>query len=374
MYQLLIADDELDERMLVKYLLKEYEDDINITEASNGKMAVSLLQKQHFDILISDIEMPFINGIDLATKAKELYPDIEIMFFSGFDDFNYVRNALSLHAVNYILKPINQTEFHESLSEILKRLDSKTIEFTKSEKYIEDHFHDTTDFCPEDSAADTTPTLEDSNLLGEIKTAIRESDTEALRNTVMHFIDKYSKLGNVSHMYIRYMCTSVLQALLSCQSDGKDRFDSVVRQVYYYKHFSDISSLIEEYLDAACESLEKELPNQSYAVTQTIKFIEQHYNDDISLTTLADLVFLSPNYLSNIFAKETGSTINKYIRSVRLKKAATLVKNTNMKISDIAAKVGFSNTSYFCKKFQEAYAATPDAYRQVNSSYENTQE
>ena len=100
MYRILVADDEADERALIRFLLGDFDKDIEVLEARNGKEALNVIQQKEIDILISDIQMGFMTGIELAAKVRETYPDMEILFFSGYDDFEYVRSALSLRAVN----------------------------------------------------------------------------------------------------------------------------------------------------------------------------------------------------------------------------------------------------------------------------------
>ena len=100
MYTLLIADDEADERTLIRFLLNDFRNTFHILEAQNGRDALELLTNNYVDILLSDIQMPFLSGIELVSQVKEKNPDIEVLFFSGYDDFSYVKAALSLKAVN----------------------------------------------------------------------------------------------------------------------------------------------------------------------------------------------------------------------------------------------------------------------------------
>lgn len=93
------------------------------------------------------------------------------------------------------------------------------------------------------------------------------------------------------------------------------------------------------------------------------QYIYENYMDVLSLDVLAEKVYLTPHYLSNIFSQEKGIGLNKYIKNVRMEKAQELLQNTNMKISDICAKVGYSNLSYFCKTFRTEYGVTPEKYR-----------
>ena len=153
MYKILIADDEKMERDLIRYLLtRDFPGRFQILEASNGEEALLFIRREKADILLTDVQMPFRNGIELASEAKKLIPDIEILFFSGFDDFEYVQNALILRAVNYILKPVNEEDFRQIITGILTRLDSRTIDFAKSMSYYQDSFYDRPK-RPEEAAA-----------------------------------------------------------------------------------------------------------------------------------------------------------------------------------------------------------------------------
>lgn len=364
MYTILIADDEADERTLIRFLLKNSGTPFHILEAANGKDALALAQKEHIDILLSDIQMPFINGIELAQKIKEQNPDIEVLFFSGYDDFSYVKAALFLRAVNYILKPVDPEEFQRVILEIINRMNSRRIEFAKSEKYIEDHFHD---IVSEASAKDPVSVSSDEMtelLLSNIDTAIRTKQPALLSQQVHTLLDKYANASSLSHIYIRYVCTTLLKMLIAALPSLSDEdMQNAAKEVYSFRHFSDIVKLIEHYLSLIVKNFEQEQNASNYAVYQVEQYIRMHYQDDLTLNGLADLVYLNPNYLSNVFAQVTGCTLNKYIKQIRMDKARELLRNTNMKVTDISQAVGYPNTSYFCKSFQKLFGTTPERFR-----------
>lgn len=142
MYKILITDDNSDARQVIKFLIDKYGFDLEITEACNGKEAYSLLKRQHFHILFTDVKMPFMDGIELSTKARNIHPDIQIIFFSAYNDFDYIKKALSLRAVDYILKPVNPEEFQNTIAGVLER--TAQLEQEKSQEedtfnYIKDH-------------------------------------------------------------------------------------------------------------------------------------------------------------------------------------------------------------------------------------------
>ena len=369
MYTLLIADDETDERTLIRFLLNEFKNTFHILEAKNGREALLLLTDKHVDVLLSDIQMPFLNGIELVSQVKEKNPDIEVLFFSGYDDFSYVKAALSLKAVNYILKPVDPNEFHKLLTEIVDRLNSRKIEFSKSEKYIEEHFHDIAHNMP---IKDSSPTSidEDTNLLlHDIESSIRMKQAAHLSEQVHTLLDKYTDVPKLSHIYIRHVCTTLLKMLISALPVQTDEdLQNAVKEIYSFRRFSDIIKMIEHYLDLVINIFEQEQNTSNYAIYQVEQYIRLHYHEDITLNSLADLVYLNPNYLSNVFAQVTGCTLNRYIKQIRMEKAQELLLNTNMKVSDISQAVGYPNTSYFCKSFQKMFGATPERFRQRDTS------
>lgn len=369
MYTLLIADDETDERTLIRFLLNEFKNTFHILEAKNGREALLLLTDNHVDVLLSDIQMPFLNGIELVSQVKEKNPDIEVLFFSGYDDFSYVKAALSLKAVNYILKPVDPDEFHKLLTEIVNRLDSRKIEFSKSEKYIEEHFHDIAHNMPIKNPSPASIDEDTNLLLHDIESSIKMKQAAHLSEQVHTLLDKYTDIPKLSHIYIRHVCTTLLKMLISALPEQTDEdLQNAVKEIYSFRRFSDIIKMIEHYLDLVIKIFEQEQNSSNYAIYQVEQYIRLHYHEDITLISLADLVYLNPNYLSNVFAQVTGCTLNRYIKQIRMEKAQELLLNTNMKVSDISQAVGYPNTSYFCKSFQKMFGATPERFRQRDTS------
>ena len=124
-YKTLIVDDEAVERDVIRYLIKQNQFPLEVYEAENGEDALKLMESVGIDILLTDIRMPFIDGITLATRAKEIYHDIFIIFFTGYNDFSYLKEALLLNATNYILKPVNEVEFKNTLISVMEKLQNE---------------------------------------------------------------------------------------------------------------------------------------------------------------------------------------------------------------------------------------------------------
>lgn len=135
MYRLMIADDEDEERVGIRFLLKKYGFQFEITEAVDGKDALKKLEEKGADILFTDVKMPFLNGLELSEYARKLMPGIQIIFFSGYDDFDYVKQALSLQAVDYILKPVSPIEFQKVIALVLERMEKENAKKQQNQQF-----------------------------------------------------------------------------------------------------------------------------------------------------------------------------------------------------------------------------------------------
>lgn len=124
MITILIVDDEKLERRGIRFLLKR-EGDFQILEAANGKDALGILASNHVDILFSDVKMPYMNGLELTKAVREDHPDMEIVIFSGYNDFSYAREALRYGVVDYVLKPVDPNEFHKTFQRVMENISSK---------------------------------------------------------------------------------------------------------------------------------------------------------------------------------------------------------------------------------------------------------
>lgn len=120
-YDVLVAEDELIERkVLCKTLNKYLGEFCTIHESKNGREALEVFQKVDPQIAILDIEMPGINGLEVARKIREAGSRCAILFLTGFDKFSYARQAISVRALDYLLKPYNEKELIFAVEEAMQ--------------------------------------------------------------------------------------------------------------------------------------------------------------------------------------------------------------------------------------------------------------
>jgi len=131
-YKVLIADDEVWARKGLKKMIRWDELGLNFAgEANDGKEALRLILEQKPDILISDVRMPSIDGLSLSEELLKHFPDMKIIIVSGYDEFEYIKRAMDLNAINYILKPVDKTELNDMLKKAIALIerDRKEEEF-----------------------------------------------------------------------------------------------------------------------------------------------------------------------------------------------------------------------------------------------------
>lgn len=474
MITILIVDDEKLERRGIRFLLKREKGEFQILEATNGKDALGVLESNHVDILFSDVKMPYMNGLELTKAVREDHPDMEIVIFSGYNDFSYAREALRYGVVDYVLKPVDPEEFHKTFQRVMENISSKIEKKEQQEKkedylkkyfllkYLyggkEEHFlmslkeevqrefhyvnlnsnesiflftekyadyhgivekmyrffaHQFDSECyfavseeiedgknlaeefkvlegmleeqfyqprqhlffhgekQEEKKADPA---EDSEIMEQITKDIQYKDLPHLRQDFQRLEEKYCAHKQFSDMYVKFVFSGIMKELLD-QMEGLDEkmLSKRVDRLYRCRNLNDVIAIVEEVLQEYEHCIQEQEDGFRSEVTTVKGYIYHHYKEkDLGAETLSAMVFLSPGYLSAVFKEETGMTLNRFIREVRMNKAKELLETTNMKISQIAKEVGFSNNSYFCRSFREFFGDTPEACRKGIAADEKT--
>ncbi len=135
MYTIVVVDDEEELRKaIVRRVDWESIGFQVVGEAENGIEALEVVEKTEPDLLLTDIRMPFISGLELARQVREIRPSTQIAFLSGYDDFSYAQTAIRYNIISYLLKPISMEELTENLRQIKEKLDQMFSEFAKRQK------------------------------------------------------------------------------------------------------------------------------------------------------------------------------------------------------------------------------------------------
>ena len=241
--KILIVEDEAPIRDWISYTVKNISEDFElIGSASNGREAYELSLKIKPDVIITDIKMPIMDGLELSKRIKEIMPEVFIVILTNFADFNYAKEAIGFGAYDYLIKSEIRPK---EIKELLFRIDEK---IKGNELQIK-------------------PPLNNKN---EVK-------------------KRYSK-----------------------------------------------------------------------TIEKALRYIEENYKNHISLIDVARHIYLSHEYFSRLFKEEVGENFSTYLTVYRMNKAKELIKGTDMKISQIAMEVGYSNPGYFSKNYKKYMGVSPE--------------
>lgn len=140
MYTILIVDDEKNERTGIERLIRKYGYPLKVLQADSGENALVIFEKSKIDILLTDIKMPFMTGIELIREVHAKgYQPVSIIY-SAYGEFEYAKSAIALGVIEYLLKPVNLQEFKKLFEEVLKicgERESERLRKTEQQLYRE---------------------------------------------------------------------------------------------------------------------------------------------------------------------------------------------------------------------------------------------
>ena len=132
MYTLLLVDDEEEVTRIIAKKVKWNDLGFSVTgHANNGLKALEMLEEMQPDVVMTDIRMPYMDGLELCGQIREKYPATKLVLFTGFDDFEYAKEAVHLEIEEYVLKPLNAAEITKVFEDLKKKLDQEI-----NEKYL----------------------------------------------------------------------------------------------------------------------------------------------------------------------------------------------------------------------------------------------
>jgi len=252
MYRLLFVDDEeIIAEGLVELVQNQSLEGLEVCCAYSASDALAIMRQLRVDIVITDIEMPLMNGLELQKEIRKMWPQCKVIILTGYDEFAYAHEAIRNQSFDYLLK-------------------------TESDEVI----------------------------IQTIKKALQQ---------------------------------------LSSQHE------------------------LEQLIASAKMSKAETPPDNEGDIIGTVRaYIHQHISEDLSLTRLADVVSLSPSYLSRIYKQTTGSGLSEDIASIRLNKSIEMLKQPRYRMHEISAALGFVSDNYFYRFFKKHMNVTPQEFRERN--------
>ncbi|QYR22600.1 response regulator [Paenibacillus sp. sptzw28] len=513
MFSLMIVEDERWEREgLVEFLDWQALGIEVIGTAFDGLDGFEKALTLRPDIIITDIRMPGMNGLEMAGRIREQLPDVRFVVLTGYNEFDYTREAIFLHVDDYVLKPVEEEDMRNAMARVLKecelsrsrRQDNERLldmlQFgarMAAEKRLAELLHNRIDeeqseqellagaeelradsydvlvIAPTDSVIreetvrrqigspcflisceeipgatavilpnpgpetvssetaadllikewrDVLPSLPAIGIgmtaggLSMLKESYRQAlnaakyglfyghggviTAEWEKKARLRFSKQVGKFLAAWHemsrqlrlhllalqekevqMQLEAMIKSItdapgayvaalLKALiieLSVLADGEGGNKGSIQQLLAMNRLPDMHDYVRNYISDIMHLLEEKKKNKDkYIIDKVIRLIDERYGSgELSLTVLADEVFVSPNHLNTMFKKITGRTVHQYLADIRMSKAEELLRTTKLKVSEIAGSIGMSNISYFCSIFKQEFGMSPGEYQEL---------
>jgi len=533
MYRLLIVEDEKNTREGLRDCVDWASYNIKVVkEASNGLEALSFLLENSADIVLTDVVMPLMDGIELVRQIRQRNITSKIVFVSGYWDMPYLKSAFELDAIDYILKPIKLSELDKVIRKVIKmceqereekeriqkmrnkleasmpllrekfigellngiyhdkdvieqrmrfmeipffdngyytvmtlRIISKMdwenatdiekhefqcviikdiIESTLDSSYkifclvmneqrisvilnskhsisydqiisiaqgIQENIHVATNIQVSIGIGEEVQSvellkisyqkslyaLEQEYFLGEgqiihyrdidinynipdcyphhlqekIFSAVRLGKEQELKNLIHRFFREIEICAGMNIEYVQTMCIELIVLIQKFLLESNNIRLNIGQRKDLWKKILKLKTLrqTEEWMSNLLSAMAKQIADmqnqRSKRIIENIKrFVQEHFKDNITVQTLAEKFYYTPNYISMLFKKETGENFKEYLTRVRIEKAKDLMKDPSLKLYQIAEGVGYNDPDYFAKVFKKYTGITPTEYRE----------
>lgn len=517
---LLVDDDKIDVEGLSQFVNWDELGYKVIGTAHSAAEAVSIIETEFVDVVLTDIVMPGKNGLELIKDALEINPSIKTVILSGYGEFEFAKEAIRLGAFDYLMKPVNFGELKNIFNRLKINLHQDILEKQKQVEYMGTRRMqfmnnlvngflqnvegvvkkaseiglqlNEADYCLIRLLLDETTIAEhdiqekdyvniksgladgantflnnygkayvfDNNIrevcvlfypfdITKLEMVLEKflqfiNTNEAMNmflgvgsiyNTISNIPQAYSEAGRALEyryikkdhlLYYKYIaeffkgrsiitsdietkiqehllngdtksfeeyilkiifniyrgdwsdkgvlfeaCIEILLIINRCigkyVSGDKSFLQSdhnAIRALLKKESYEDVRDFISLYLREIMSGINsaKEKP-LGFAIENVMKYIKEHYNENLSLQKLSEVVYMHPTYLSKLFKEKTGETFLEYLTKVRIDQAKKLLQNLSLRIYDICEMVGYDSPKHFCKVFKDITGSTPKDYR-----------
>ncbi|UXH46417.1 response regulator [Rossellomorea vietnamensis] len=519
MLKVILVDDEIQIRRGLNWKVDWEEEGFFIAgEASNGKEALQVIEEVMPDLVLTDVRMPVMDGMQLVKALSGKYPEIKVIVLSGYADFEYVRSSLVEGVKDYLLKPVDPEELTAALRkskgeievEKQRRMETDRMNQFHAEEMREQYLlHLVKDeWAEKNISKERLSQLKLDVLVGEdtvvqfITVEIRSSDSEQVRDlflpfkmlcrelsykhegimsfydtsypNMIHFLCHHHSGGDQVPPFVQELQKNVraylnletviglgkvvrglsqlkngyISALLSWSQSSADVMSQLIdgtsnkqtaeftedaewklsnsmeqgdfesfkkhllitlaecdrQSVMSYSFAASrvlfmLGSMARKY-DLYTDDLKKKMWNcqlgiweltsrdrvkgelldlarviaekvsetrhssNGIAIVENVRrYMDRHYTNEISLTSLADQFHINSAYLSEMFKELIGQNFSDYLVNLRMEKARSLLMDEQLKVIEIAHLVGYSNSGYFSTVFKKRFGQKPLDYR-----------
>lgn len=365
MYTLIIVDDdELIRKGLEKVIQWEQMGFFVKRTFRSAVEALEYLKDNPVDVILTDIRMPQMSGLELVQEAKGYQEQIKAVIISGYGEFELAKQALVLKVEDYLLKPLGQEEVETVFLKLKRGLDQERQAKNSEEEDLE-----------RKQKADRDKRRSNPKAWKQVE-ALTKQVISSLEQGQFYETDRQVKelerqLSSCKSRDIHQLYSYMVTAILEYFDLGHDG------EIYWFAGQEERKEGLEgerqperlkEQLLQDMEHIRKSLWSHSDHMRNLLaarakSIIETEYGDEsLSLASVANRLNISYGYLSTIFTKAEGQSFKAYLVKVRMEKARFLLLSRNYRIYEIAQMTGYKNPRYFTDAFKKYYQCSPADY------------
>lgn len=370
-YSVLLVDDESTSRKLLENWIGQMPGIQVAASLPNGLSARKYLLEHVVDIVITDIMMPLMDGLELAEFIHLFAPCCPVIIISGYGEFSYAQKALQYGVKDYLLKPIR----HKRILEVLEKSCEEVRRNRESQLF---------------QRFSTDQDLE-SQLFKAFVNGRKEQEWLQALNAQISESAAVVRIEEGEEKYQREEMSLVYKNILGDALPGwkifrlrydKGRYDFLVSKgtLEYHRNLKSIPEYLNRILvrpikwtEVCTINAKEELcslavilapEEKNHVVEVASKYMEEHIGEALTRDLVATQVYLSPSYFGHLFKNEKGMSFSEYLTEIRIRKAKKLF-GENMTVHDVAAAVGFCDTKYFSELFSKKTGYTPSEYKRA---------
>lgn len=360
-FSVLVVDDEkMPREVLRSYIPWEKLRVDRVDEAEDGAQALEMARLHRPDIVISDVKMPRMNGLELAGAVRELYPDCQFIFLSGYTDKEYLKGAIKLRAASYVEKPIDLEELTSVLEEVTAELEKKT----PPDPQLLFYRGENGDLSQPGNGRVYVYEKAVFAALGNLIRHKRRS--EAMDLTARIYRELRQCEGTPPEVVRNIYCQIVFALLAAAESrnitavteQGNYLLYTAAKQPTLWLLWQALTEAMQTYFQAM-ESNAQDL------VTRVDEYLTAHFSDsELTVQTMASDLGFVHTYLCSAYKKNSGRTVNQKLTQLRMEQAKKLLADPTRKLYEVAHEIGYQDGKYFVKLFTKEVGISPRLYRE----------
>lgn len=377
MYKVLFAEDELLVRLGLQNSIpwSKYEMEVAAL-ADNGVEAYRLFEEIHPDILITDLRMEGMDGLELVKRVREIDKECAIVVISCLNDFETLRKLIPYNINAYVLKASISID---EVCNVLEQTKEYLISIGRTAKKVIPDLEKPEDIISKYLLGDAVISLEDDFEIFEhlLLFSLEEENKDKINKLAMDFIYELVNRQIPGEMLVPLKDKEFCVFYRSTEKKMDERIKRINNSIgdflgvrFKITHSSRRKAEnLKDWFDRAyIQQYEINIDENSgkALIQKSIEYMQEHFRESLTLTDISRTIGLSVSYFSYLFKQETGKNYIEYLNEIRLLATMKDLMNTDEKVVVVAQKNGFQNLEYFSRYFKKQTGESPARWRKLN--------